>query len=117
MNATLLFKSLADESRLLVVLLLLDKGELCVCDLQSALQISQPKMSRHLAELRKQGLLQGDRRGKWVYYRLDNALPQWVMDILQASLNSHRDWLKPFLQRVTACLSARCCSVDDVEPN
>lgn len=52
-----LFKILADETRLGIVLLLSELGELCVCDLCTALDQSQPKISRHLALLRECGLL------------------------------------------------------------
>ena len=52
-----LFKILADETRLGIVLLLSELGELCVCDLCTALDQSQPKISRHLALLRESGLL------------------------------------------------------------
>lgn len=48
-----LFKTLSDETRLGIVLLLREMGELCVCDLCTALEQSQPKISRHLAMLRK----------------------------------------------------------------
>ncbi|STV83531.1 Arsenical resistance operon repressor [Klebsiella michiganensis] len=54
-----LFKSLSDETRLGIVLLLKEMGELCVCDLCTALEQSQPKISRHLAMLRESGLCAG----------------------------------------------------------
>ena len=52
-----LFKNLSDETRLGIVLLLREMGELCVCDLCTALEQSQPKISRHLGMLRESGLL------------------------------------------------------------
>ena len=52
-----LFKNLSEETRLTLVLLLRQAGELCVCELVSALEESQPKVSRHLAMLRESGLL------------------------------------------------------------
>lgn len=64
-----LFKNLSDETRLGIVLLLREMGELCVCDLCCALEQSQPKISRHLAMLRESGLLLDSKRGKWVHYR------------------------------------------------
>ncbi len=57
-----LFKNLADETRLGIVLLLKARGELCVCDLCTALAQSQPKISRHLAMLRESGLLRIENR-------------------------------------------------------
>ena len=55
------FKCLSDETRLNIVTLIAENKELCVCDLTEKLQLSQPKISRHLALLRSSGLLQ-DRR-------------------------------------------------------
>lgn len=67
-----LFKALGDETRLRIVALL-SHGELCVCHLEEALRLSQPKVSRHLATLRAAGVVEDRRDGSWVYYRL---LPQ-----------------------------------------
>jgi len=64
-----LFKALADETRLRIVALL-SHGELCVCHLEEALRLSQPKVSRHLATLRSAGVVEHRREGTWVYYRL-----------------------------------------------
>ena len=59
-----LFKNLSDETRLGIVLLLREMGELCVCDLCAALEQSQPKISRHLAMLRESGLFLDRKQGK-----------------------------------------------------
>jgi len=64
-----LFKALGDETRLRIVALL-SHGELCVCHLEEALRLSQPKVSRHLATLRAAGVVEDRRHGTWVYYRL-----------------------------------------------
>ena len=64
-----LFKALGDETRLRIVALLAH-GELCVCHLEEALRLSQPKVSRHLATLRAAGVVADRRDGTWVYYRL-----------------------------------------------
>ena len=64
-----LFKALGDESRLRIVALL-SHGELCVCHLEEALGLSQPRVSRHLATLRAGGVVEDRRDGTWVYYRL-----------------------------------------------
>ena len=64
-----LFKALSDETRLKLVVLLY-KRELCVCQIEAALGISQTKASRHLAILRRAGLLKSRREGLWVYYTL-----------------------------------------------
>lgn len=64
------FKSLADETRLRILWLLLAKEELCVCDLMAVLGITQSKASRHLRYLFHQGLVNDRREGVWMYYRL-----------------------------------------------
>ena len=64
-----LFKALADVTRLRILGLLLD-GEVCVCHIHESLKISQPKASRHLAYLRRAGLVETRRDGLWVHYRM-----------------------------------------------
>src|SRR3982751_3682751 len=66
-----LFKALADATRLRILGLLLT-GEVCVCDIHESLKIPQSKTSRHLAYLRKSGLVDTRREGLWVHYRLGN---------------------------------------------
>src|SRR5206468_1824721 len=63
------FRALADTTRLRIVGLLLT-GEVCVCHIHESLRIPQPKASRHLAYLRKAGLVQARREGLWMHYRL-----------------------------------------------
>ncbi|WP_188752078.1 metalloregulator ArsR/SmtB family transcription factor [Marinobacterium zhoushanense] len=77
------FKSLADELRLKSLLLIEARGELCVCELMQALDESQPKVSRHLAQLRRSGLLLDRRQGQWVFYRLHPEAPRWMVDVLR----------------------------------
>lgn len=80
-----LFKALSDGTRLRMLLLLLNHGELCVCDLMESLQIPQSTASRHLALLRSAGLVDGERRGTWMYYRIveDQALGSTIMSGLK----------------------------------
>ena len=63
------FKALADATRLRILGLLLT-GEVCVCHIHESLKIPQPKASRHLAYLRKAGLVDARREGLWMYYRI-----------------------------------------------
>ena len=65
-----IFKSLADETRLRLLLLLQGRSELCVCDLMHALDLPQSTVSRHLAYLKKNGWLHDRRGGVWMYYSL-----------------------------------------------
>lgn len=67
-----LFKALADETRLRILGLLLT-GEVCVCDIHESLEIPQPKASRHLAYLRRSGLVDTRRDGLWIHYRLADS--------------------------------------------
>lgn len=83
-----LFKLLSDPTRLRCMLLLHAEVSLCVCELTSALELSQPKISRHLAMLREGGLVQDERRGQWVHYRLHASLSNWVFDVLAAASRS-----------------------------
>jgi ArsR family transcriptional regulator len=69
-SSTWLFKALADPVRLRLLHLLAVGGEVCVCHLHEALGLSQPTVSRHLAYLRKHGLVAARKEGLWVHYRL-----------------------------------------------
>jgi Predicted transcriptional regulators len=80
-----LFRALADPTRLRCLLLLHAEGELCVCELTHALGESQPKISRHLAQLRETGIVSDRRQGLWVYYRLHPQLPAWALEVLRAT--------------------------------
>ena len=86
-----LFRALGDETRLRALVLLYGEGELCVCELTEALQISQPKMSRHLAILRELGVVAGRRDGLWIHYRLAPDLPPWALGTLQAGCGGLAD--------------------------
>jgi ArsR family transcriptional regulator len=67
------------------LLLIERETELCVCELTEALQVSQPKISRHLAQLRECGLLTDRREGQWIYYSINTDLPQWAMDVIKVT--------------------------------
>jgi ArsR family transcriptional regulator len=78
-----LFKALADETRLRILGLLLT-GEVCVCDIHESLKIPQPKASRHLAYLRRAGLVGTRRDGLWIHYRLGELADPVLMAIVDA---------------------------------
>lgn len=90
MEPETLFRALSDTTRLRCLALLLGEGELCVCELTHALDVLQPRISRHLGQLRESGLLLDERRGQWVYYRLNPHLPDWVNQVLATSLEAVR---------------------------
>ena len=110
MTPVAFYKCLSEDTRLKCLLLITLKGELCVCDLISALQLSQPKISRHLAELRKCGILSDQRRGKWVFYQLNNSLPKWAFEVLAITSKDNQPYLIDCLHNLdTAKLTDNCC--------
>ncbi len=72
------FKLLSDETRIRCLLMIAREQKLCVAELTTALNESQPKISRHLALLRSNGIVRDVRQGQWVYYTLSDALPGWM---------------------------------------
>ncbi|WP_298452206.1 metalloregulator ArsR/SmtB family transcription factor [uncultured Marinobacter sp.] len=84
------FKALSDELRLAALLLIRRQKELCVCELTEAFDVSQPKVSRHLAILRDAGLVETERRGQWIYYSVNPQLPDWVTRVLDETAESNK---------------------------
>jgi ArsR family transcriptional regulator len=105
MQPTQIFKCLSDETRLKCLLLLVDRSSLCVCELQEVLNLSQPKVSRHLAELRNCGLVVDERRGRWMHYRLHPALPAWVLKTLRSVKAEHRQYIETYESRINELLA------------
>ncbi|AWL54865.1 TPA: metalloregulator ArsR/SmtB family transcription factor [Citrobacter freundii] len=106
-----LFKNLSDHTRLNIVLLLREVGELCVCDLCTALDQSQPKISRHLAMLRESGLLLDRKQGKWVHYRLSPHIPAWASQVIEHAWSSQRDEIQFVARKLKTANGnpANCC--------
>ncbi len=110
------FKALADTTRLRILGLLLT-GEVCVCHIHESLDVPQPKASRHLAYLRKVGLVTTRREGLWVHYRVA-ALPEPVLEVIVSAVRHalthmsdvQRDLVR--LQKKTGC----CMPADPVVP-
>lgn len=69
-----LFQALADPTRLAIVRELAGAPEVCACDFSSCCDVRQPTVSHHLKVLREAGVVEADRRGKWIYYRLAPAV-------------------------------------------
>jgi len=102
-----LFKALADRTRLRLIGLLGD-SEVCVCFLVAILKTSQPKISRHLAYLRRAQIVASRREGKWIHYRLVEPPDEHAAHIfreVRASLAEH-----PELQRDREKLMQVCCA-------
>ncbi len=87
-SPTQFFKCLSDNTRLRCITLLQSEGKLCVCELTVALALSQPKISRHLASLRQNGLLLDSKEGLWVYYQINQNLPLWAKSLLSETLTT-----------------------------
>jgi ArsR family transcriptional regulator len=102
LNALQVFKCLSDETRLMLVLLIAHEQSLCVCEMTYVLEESQPKVSRHLAQLRQCGLLVDQRDGQWVYYQLAPQLPTWARHIIESAQQGCAAQLARLTQRLAA---------------
>ena len=102
MEPSAFFKCISDPTRLNLVLLVLAEGELCVCEFAAALQQSQPKVSRHLAQLRNCGLLSDRRAGQWVFYNLHPQLPLWCKTVITQVLHQNASTIAAEQARLTA---------------
>lgn len=107
MSLSQLFKLLSDETRLHSVTMIAKHNELCVCELTEALGISQPKLSRHLAQLRQSGLLQDRRQGQWVFYRLADDINSDYRQIIEQSVQAIE--LIEYEQRLQNMVDRPCC--------
>ena len=85
MNPSPLFKALSDPTRLRCLSLLVTHEELCVCELTHALGLPQPKVSHHLGFLRKTELVSDRKEGLWIYYRINQEIPQWVAEVIRTT--------------------------------
>ena len=82
-----LFKALADKTRLRI-LALLGNNEVCVCHIHDSLGVPQPTVSRHLAYLRRAGLVDARRDGVWMHYRIARSLDPNVQSVLTAAVSA-----------------------------
>lgn len=113
----IVFKALSDETRLRI-LKLLEKGELCVCDIVAALDLIQPKVSFHLSALKDAGLVRDRKEGKWIHYRFDDSdafrrfLILSVLErISEDKIAQDKARLKKWFLQKEANSAKACCSV------
>ena len=101
-----LFRALADRTRLRLLHLMAEQ-EICVCYFVQVIDVPQPKISRHLAYLRRAGIVAARREGKWMHYRLAIPADTHAAAILEAALGALRQdkELRSDLQR----LNRACC--------
>lgn len=93
-----LLKLLGDKTRL-TILSYLKHQELCVCELVDLLNASQPAISQHLKKLRVAGIIRERRQGTWVYYRLNDQIPDYVSVIIDTLPD----------QNAGICRNPECC--------
>lgn len=92
------YKLMADDIRLKTLLLITIEQELCVCEIMAALaQTSQPKVSRHLAQLRNAGVLADRKHQQWVFYSLNPTLPLWMKKIITDTALNESELILPAL--------------------
>jgi ArsR family transcriptional regulator len=106
LSLDVLFRALADPTRLRL-LNLIGNREICVCYFVEILRMSQPKISRHLAYLRRAGIVASRRDGKWMHYRLSMPKDDSAAAILQETLRTLG--VRPEMQRDVARLGSVCC--------
>lgn len=110
------YKALADDIRLKTLLIIAVEQEVCVCELMTALdQASQPKVSRHLAQLRKIGILSDRKHQQWVFYSLNPTLPQWMKQTITLTVVNEPTFIEQELARLNGMGDrptrvASCCN-------
>lgn len=97
-NLAMIFKTLSDESRLRIYNILLASGELCVCDIEETLGFTQTKVSRHLAYLKRAGLVKDRKQGLWMLYSTvepaddeQRHLLQGIAEVLKSNPAAQKD--------------------------
>jgi ArsR family transcriptional regulator, arsenate/arsenite/antimonite-responsive transcriptional repressor len=104
-----ILKALGDETRLRIVNILFEVDEMCGCEVEALLGLSQSNASRHLSRLRGCGLISGERRGQWIHFSLTQRYREnggFVVEVLKAA-RAETPALQTDLDRLAAY---RCCS-------
>src|SRR6266851_2810412 len=106
-SIALLFKAMADRTRLRLINLM-GEDEVCVCFFVEVLKTNQPKISRHLAYLRRAGVVSARREGKWIHYRIVEPRDPHAANIFREV----RAWLadEPAMQSDRTRLRKICCA-------
>ena len=110
------FKALSDDSRLRIINLLFYSGELCVCDIEEVMGFTQTKVSRHLAYLRKAGLVDDRRQGLWMLYSIakpkteeQRKTLEFLSSLLHSNETARRD-----AERLASRIRKGCCATYSV---
>ena len=114
-NLVLTFLALSDIARLRIFNIIVESGELCVCDIQRVMRFTQTKTSRHLAYLKKAGLVKDRKAGLWVFYSVatpvdveKRAIISCVLQLLKANEIAQRD-----SKRLIHQIKTGCCETPD----
>ena len=106
-----IFKALSEESRLRILSLFLEGGDLCVCEVEAILGMTQSNASRHLILLKNCGLLENYRKAQWMYYRLNQTFisdNKELWDYLFAKLKASKTYNADF-NKLKVCRAADLC--------
>lgn len=111
------FKALSDRNRLRILNLLLH-GELCVCDIQYALESPQPNVSRHLAYLKHSGMIADRRDGLRIFYRIPESVDPTLRELFQflRSAFAYNKPLREDVRRLKLAIRAGHCSLSEWRP-
>lgn len=83
-----MLKALADPTRLTMMAALWKaEAPICICDFTASLDLSQPTISHHMGKLKEAGLVESEKHGIWIYYRLNEALPRSTRQVLTQLLS------------------------------
>ena len=104
-------KALADSNRIRVLAVLMEHEELCVCQITALLHLATATVSRHMSILHGAGLVQSQKKGQWVYYRLSVAFPPLLKTWLSASLSQSPEVKadRIALKQVLSCAPGALC--------
>ena len=93
------FKSLADPTRIKIVEMLADEGEMCVCHIYARLEMTQPAVSHHLATLKHAGLVRARKAGQWTQYSINREI---LSDVAL-------DFVSRLLEKSMTAAGSECC--------
>ncbi|WP_346885818.1 metalloregulator ArsR/SmtB family transcription factor [Clostridium sp. UBA4395] len=109
-----IFKALSEESRLRILMLLMH-DEMCVCEIEECLKMTQSNVSRHLTTLRKCGILDGYKRAQWMYYKISEDFKKehkYLWLYLEEKLKESPDYENES-EKCHSCKSKNMCNIKD----
>ena len=96
LNLIEIFKALGDENRIRILNLLM-RQELCVCEIETLLDMTQSNASRHLNKLKTSGIITSEKKSQWVYYSVDNNFIEknnLLYKFLKSKMDENTQWIK-----------------------